>query len=212
MTELERKKRMLKTKVHLLDYPRHSDKPKLYEYNTSEALKEKFAKELNDHDDSVKFRLWVVEDLSREVIETLGAHYDIDPSFFREHIVDYVWYNIRQCYSPRPQLSKRKADQKVQGTGGVILQTWTSFRVAKTGFKCASPEFATSRTNIHSKSAKCRQKSSMLNGVSRLTTTKVNSGTPLRAAISMRSPKKLGLEQSELGRLFGCRSQKRRLK
>lgn len=47
------------------------------------------------HDDaSVKLKLFVVEDLSREVIETLGSQFDIDPSFFREHIVDYVWYNI----------------------------------------------------------------------------------------------------------------------
>lgn len=34
-------------------------------------------------------RLYVVEDLSREVIERLGMKLDIDPLFFREQINDY---------------------------------------------------------------------------------------------------------------------------
>ena len=40
-------------------------------------------------------RIFVVEDLSRDVIEALGAHYDIDPLFFRAQISDYLWYNVR---------------------------------------------------------------------------------------------------------------------
>jgi len=40
-------------------------------------------------------RIFVVEDLSRDVIEALGAHYDIDPLFFRAHISVYLWYNVR---------------------------------------------------------------------------------------------------------------------
>ncbi|KAF5242108.1 hypothetical protein FAUST_3468 [Fusarium austroamericanum] len=43
----------------------------------------------------VKFSLFVVEDLSREVIEALGSAFAIDPRFFRAHITDYVWNNIR---------------------------------------------------------------------------------------------------------------------
>nr|RBQ98294.1 hypothetical protein FVER53263_11871 [Fusarium verticillioides] len=43
----------------------------------------------------VKFSLFVVEDLSRDVIETLGSELAIDPRFFRAHITDYVWNNIR---------------------------------------------------------------------------------------------------------------------
>lgn len=45
---------------------------------------------------SVRTRLFVVEDLSRNVIEALGNHFKIDPSFFREHIVDYAWYNTSE--------------------------------------------------------------------------------------------------------------------
>ncbi|KAF2667797.1 hypothetical protein BT63DRAFT_480711 [Microthyrium microscopicum] len=52
----------------------------------------------------VRFRLFVSEDLSRRVIESLGSTYDIDPSFFREHIVDYAWYNVRDRFMDPPKL------------------------------------------------------------------------------------------------------------
>lgn len=55
-------------------------------------------------DKSVKTRLFVVEDLSRHVIEALGYHFKIDPSFFREHIVDYAWYNTSDWYRDPPNL------------------------------------------------------------------------------------------------------------
>ncbi|KAK0619558.1 hypothetical protein B0T14DRAFT_210231 [Immersiella caudata] len=42
-----------------------------------------------------KLRLFVVEDLSRTVIEHLGSAFDIDPDFFRAHVFDWVWFNIR---------------------------------------------------------------------------------------------------------------------
>lgn len=38
-------------------------------------------------------RLFVVEDLSSTVIEQLGAKFDIDPHFFRDHINDCIWYS-----------------------------------------------------------------------------------------------------------------------
>lgn len=85
---------MRKTRVCLLDYPRDPEQPvRRDDINNSDQLKNTI-QAVDDGDESVKFRLWVVEDLSRDVIETLGNHYDIDPSFFREHILDYVWYNI----------------------------------------------------------------------------------------------------------------------
>jgi hypothetical protein len=49
-------------------------------------------------------RLYVVEDLSRDVIELLGSHLDIDPCFFREHIVDYAWFNTRDRWLNPPML------------------------------------------------------------------------------------------------------------
>jgi hypothetical protein len=49
-------------------------------------------------DKSVKLRLFVVEDLSRDVIEVLGSRFKIEPDFFRAHILDYAWYNIRDYW------------------------------------------------------------------------------------------------------------------
>lgn len=49
-------------------------------------------------------RLFVVEDLSRDIIEILGGELDIDPLFFREHISDYLWYNTRDPWVELPVL------------------------------------------------------------------------------------------------------------
>ena len=57
----------------------------------------------NDHD-HVHARLIVVEDLSRDVIEKLGARFDIDPLFFRSHISDYLWHNTRDPWVELPNL------------------------------------------------------------------------------------------------------------
>jgi hypothetical protein len=54
--------------------------------------------------DKVQFRFFVVEDLSRRVIEALGSKFDLDPSFFREHINDYAWYNIRDRFAEARKL------------------------------------------------------------------------------------------------------------
>lgn len=97
--ETEQKKRMQKTRVCLLEYPKESENPVVRKECTKPGELRQQLDEANDDDDTVKFRLWVVEDLSREVIEMLGCRYDIDPSFFREHILDYVWYNISQYFS-----------------------------------------------------------------------------------------------------------------
>lgn len=49
-------------------------------------------------------RLFIVEDLSREVIEALGSRFDIDPMCFREQIDDYVWHNVRDPWAQPPSL------------------------------------------------------------------------------------------------------------
>ncbi|KAI5858208.1 hypothetical protein GGS23DRAFT_607733 [Durotheca rogersii] len=49
-------------------------------------------------------RLYIVEDLSRDVIECLGYKLNIDPLFFREHINDYLWYNTRDPWVELPDL------------------------------------------------------------------------------------------------------------
>ena len=57
----------------------------------------------NDHND-IHARLFIVEDLSRDVIEALGARFDVDPLFFRGHISDYMWYNTRDPWVELPDL------------------------------------------------------------------------------------------------------------
>lgn len=110
LAEMERNERMKRTRVAVLDYPEDGKKPSRIDFETPEELKDGIA-ELDGDDQknsSVKFRLFVVEDLSREVIETLGARYDVDPAFFREHLVDYVWYNISKwSFSPAQVIENR---------------------------------------------------------------------------------------------------------
>lgn len=50
------------------------------------------------------FNLFVVEDLSYKVIETLGSTFGIDPRFFRAHIIDYAWNNVRDRWREPPIL------------------------------------------------------------------------------------------------------------
>ncbi|KAH8649250.1 hypothetical protein BX600DRAFT_474821 [Xylariales sp. PMI_506] len=49
-------------------------------------------------------RLFVVEDLSKPVIEALGTAFDIDPRFFRAHLEDHTWYNIADDWVEMPEL------------------------------------------------------------------------------------------------------------
>lgn len=93
-SEKEREERMGRTKVALLEYPDDGGAPSITHFSDSADL-DKHISEIDEKDSSsIRFRLFVAEDLSRQVIETLGSRYDVDPSFFREHIADYVWYNI----------------------------------------------------------------------------------------------------------------------
>ena len=55
--------------------------------------------------DNIYHSVFVVEDLSRDVIEILGHHFDIDPQFFRAHINDYIWYNTRDPWIELPDLA-----------------------------------------------------------------------------------------------------------
>ncbi|GKU07308.1 unnamed protein product [Fusarium langsethiae] len=55
-------------------------------------------------DEDAQFSLFVVEDLSYQVIETLGSKFGIDPRFFRAHIIDYAWNNVRDRWREPPSL------------------------------------------------------------------------------------------------------------
>ena len=102
LTKEDRKEKAIRTKVAILDFApdgsvRRSD------ITDHRDLSQAFKKDQDTHDD-VHVRLLVVEDLSRDVIETLGSRYDIDPHFFRGFISDYMWHNIRDPWVELPDL------------------------------------------------------------------------------------------------------------
>ena len=95
----ERKARASRTNVTRLDYLESGDV-------TEEKCKtpEKLIEALNEDARECQLRLFIVEDLSRDVIEALGDNLDIEPDFFREHIVDYAWCNVRDRWQDPPNL------------------------------------------------------------------------------------------------------------
>lgn len=143
-TEEIRAERFERTNICVLEYPKQDTDVVRTHIKEASKLQE-YLQQTHD-DSSLKMRLFVVEDLSRKVIETLGSQFDIDPSFFREHIVDYVWYNISKSFRQSSRLSYNPwkpntdsdtaADMRIKRTGGEILQIWTSSQEAKTGFRC----------------------------------------------------------------------------
>jgi len=101
-----RKERLSRTKLTRLDYHEGSNKPKRKDITTSSQLKTTLDEQTKDDGQGKRqFRLFVVEDLSRDVIEMLGAHYDVEPAFFRDQIVDYAWYNTRDRWMDPPRLN-----------------------------------------------------------------------------------------------------------
>ncbi|KAI0539507.1 hypothetical protein GGR58DRAFT_464564 [Xylaria digitata] len=102
--------RVRRTHVSQLTYLGNGRVETIGEYTSPERLGTAL-KKLDEEEKSggpagvdIKFRLFVVEDLSREVIEQLGYHFDIDPNFFRAHILDHAWFNIRDPFWNPPSL------------------------------------------------------------------------------------------------------------
>lgn len=86
------KERAERTRVAVLEFPKSGEPPLRENIHSSEKLRQRLsASDLKD--DPAYARLFVVEDMSRDVIEALGAKYDIDPLYFRSQISDYLWYN-----------------------------------------------------------------------------------------------------------------------
>jgi hypothetical protein len=130
-SEAERVERATRTRVCQLRYdkngtiaPSHYKKPG----ELAAALQDAGSS------DEVKLRLFVVEDLSREVIEHLGHHFDIEPAFFREHIVDYAWYNVRDPWRDPPNLDVVARDQHWAQIRFVRARYFESEVSFKTGF------------------------------------------------------------------------------
>lgn len=94
----DQERRWTRTKICVMEYFSDTVKkrfimPKLKEKGLeTEELRRELHK---GNSKEALFRLYVVEDLSRNVIEALGTEFGIEPDVFRAHIVDYAWYNAR---------------------------------------------------------------------------------------------------------------------
>jgi hypothetical protein len=91
----ERKERVSRTNVAYIEY-RPQTAPQNIAIASATQLKEILSHLKHDPTRAPPMRLFLVEDLSRDVIELLGSRFDVDPLFFREHIEDYVWFNIHE--------------------------------------------------------------------------------------------------------------------
>lgn len=100
----EREERWTRTKVWRLDYL-NSGIVNSDQFTRSTDLKHALHVN-NKGNPDLELRIFVVEDLSRDVIESLGSYYDIDPSFFRSHLADYVGYNVRDPWRDPSNLLK----------------------------------------------------------------------------------------------------------
>ncbi|KAI0134663.1 hypothetical protein BJ170DRAFT_211033 [Xylariales sp. AK1849] len=106
MRELEakhsyfRRERAARTKVAVIDFTEGKAPEHVGTITRNTALCEF----LQEPQPAGVSRLYIVEDLSRDMIEYLGRELDIDPLFFREHINDYWWYNTRDPWVELPDL------------------------------------------------------------------------------------------------------------
>jgi hypothetical protein len=87
--------RAARTRVAIVDFPTDpSGKPTRTNVDSIQALQDVFNDPSYNHAPE-HMRLFVLEDLSRDMIEEFGSRYDVDPAFWRGHISDYLWYNTR---------------------------------------------------------------------------------------------------------------------
>ncbi|CAG5183779.1 uncharacterized protein ALTATR162_LOCUS10750 [Alternaria atra] len=102
----ELEERRNKTNVTFVEY-HPAAAPKTTAIKTPALLHETLQSLSHEHMKEPPLRLFIVEDLSQQVIELLGARFDLDPLFFREQIDDYVWHNTRDPWASPPSLISR---------------------------------------------------------------------------------------------------------
>lgn len=104
--EQERNERARRTHVCLLRYDKDGTKPMSKEVFKSphELDNALYNLKTPSEKDISGFNLVVVEDLSRDVIELLGSHFDVDPSFFRQHIANRAWHKVGDWWKEPPNL------------------------------------------------------------------------------------------------------------
>ena len=103
LTEQDRREKASRTKVATLTFAPDTPVQRV-DYLDINDLSDALNGPLSGQHNDVFARLFVLEDLSRDVIEAFGARFDVDPLFFRGHISDYMWYNTRDPWVELPDL------------------------------------------------------------------------------------------------------------
>ena len=102
LEDRDRVEKASRTKVAMLTFAPDAAVHRV-DYTDIKGLSDSLNGPKNQHN-NVYARLFVVEDLSRDVIEAFGTRFDVDPLFFRGHISDYMWHNTRDPWVELPDL------------------------------------------------------------------------------------------------------------
>ena len=102
LEDRDREEKASRTKVAMLTFVPNAAVHRV-DYSDITSLSGALNGPQNKHN-NVYARLFVVEDLSRDVIEAFGTRFDVDPLFFRGHISDYMWHNTRDPWVELPDL------------------------------------------------------------------------------------------------------------
>lgn len=95
LPKTSRDMRAQKTCVAIIDFSvEANEKPKTTFIGTIGELRELFDDPQFSHAPDHP-RLYIMEDLSRDMVEEFGSRYDVDPLLWRGHISDYMWYKTK---------------------------------------------------------------------------------------------------------------------
>ncbi|KAI2642505.1 hypothetical protein GGS21DRAFT_174853 [Xylaria nigripes] len=131
-----RRKRIERTNIRVLDY--HSAEVRKTDITSPCALKAILDSGVMEK--SLEFRLYVVEDLSRDVIEILGHRFKIEPDFFRAHVADFAWFNVRDRWRDPPKLDSMRRGQNWMQLRYVTARYFDSTKEHPSTFKLACDE------------------------------------------------------------------------
>ncbi|KAF1973828.1 hypothetical protein BU23DRAFT_553820 [Bimuria novae-zelandiae CBS 107.79] len=134
----DRSRRTTKTKLTYVNFANGST-PIIDPINDLAKLKETLQSLKYDSSNKQPMRLFIVEDLSQQVIEALGSRFDIDPLFWREQIEDYVWHNLR---APGAMPSNLMSDMR--------HRQWFRVRNLRLRYHESKDDFDASTAEVHS--------------------------------------------------------------
>lgn len=133
LTPAHIKERAERTRVAVFEFAQTGEAPLRTNIHNSENLRQRLS-ESDLKEDPVYARLFVVEDMSRDVIEALGAKYDIDPLYFRSQISDYLWYNTGDPWaelSDLPHIASKRNYYNIRYMRARYFESETAIEAAK---------------------------------------------------------------------------------